>query len=263
MKRIIFLFITLLINIFLILYIYNGPLVYKRFYKVINDNNYMLMGLGKINNDIHTNSIDALEFNKDENIFEVDLALTSDKKLVLADGWNLTDYKKNIGIKYYNDLKESVLDTVTPDYKTFMDFKIQYKYTASDFDDLVKFMKKNKDVYVCLDLGFSEPKALEDMLKIIVKKSNKDLLNRFIIYIYNDEMLNVTSKYNDINEFIDYCKTNNINIISSTLSGINKEKVDLLHDNKFIVIVNDISNENEAKMLLSWNVDLIGSYNLK
>lgn len=276
MKRLILLIGIFLLNILLLNYLYNNVLISKRFIEVVKENDYVLHALGSINGDTKTNSIDALEMNYKDGfkIYEVDISLTSDDKLVLASGWNLIDYKSNIGIKYYNDSKANVKDTNTPSYKEFMNFKIQDKYTATDYKTLIKFMNDHKDTYFIFDIGGNNDATNKKILDNIIRNTNNNLYKRIIIDVYNEDMMYIVksykqfklisirynkSDYNDIHEFIDYCKKNKVISISTTLSGIKKDEIILFKENNIITIIRDINNIQEKELLNIWGVDLIST----
>lgn len=70
--------------------------------KIINSNNYIAHALGGIDGQTYTNSKEAIEnsYNKGVRLFEVDVKLTSDNKLVCVHGWSKKDYEEKLGITY-------------------------------------------------------------------------------------------------------------------------------------------------------------------
>lgn len=278
MKRIILLIGIVLLNILIFNYLYNNLLISKKFINTLNDSKYILYGLGSIDNNTYTNSIDALNENSNYKIFEVDVSLTKDDKLVLASGWNLTDYKRSIGIKYYNDTKNNVKDTNTPTYDEFMNFLIQDKYKATSYNELIKYMKKNKDTYFYLDIGNGNDVSIKKRLDNIIKNTPKYLLKRVIIHTYNKEMLDIVKSYNsfklinmfynknefeNIDEFIKLCENEKITTVTTTLSSVDKNIIKKFKDNNIVLIVTDIEDKNIDTMLRNIGIDIIGSYNLK
>lgn len=278
MKRIILLIGIVLLNILIFNYLYNNLLISKKFINTLNDSKYILYGLGSIDNNTYTNSIDALNENSNYKIFEVDVSLTKDDKLVLASGWNLTDYKRSIGIKYYNDTKNNVKDTNTPTYDEFMNFLIQDKYKATSYNELIKYMKKNKDTYFYLDIGNGNDVSIKKRLDNIIKNTPKYLLKRVIIHTYNKEMLDIVKSYNsfklinmfynknefeNIDELIKLCENEKITTVTTTLSSVDKNIIKKFKDNNIVLILTDIEDKNIDTMLRNIGIDIIGSYNLK
>lgn len=172
--------ILLCISIFLILIF--GLFYYNYFniseYKdAINGNIYMAHALGGIDGNTYTNSKEAIEntYNKGVRLFEVDVELTSDDKLVCVHGWNKEDYENKLGLEY--DENNNIMA-----YEKFINSKIKNKYTTLGFDNFVEYMKKYDDIYVMIDIG---RKSYEDTKKIYTEifktTQDKDILNRMIV----------------------------------------------------------------------------------
>ena len=151
----------------------------KREYQYLNTismSDYMAHALGGINGQAYTNSKEAIEnsYKKGMKLFEVDIKLTSDEKLVCVHGWSKKDYEERLGITYNNENR-------VMSYEQFINTKIKGKYTTMSFEDLIKYMKKYNDIYVMLDIGrklYDETKKIyEDILNIA---KNKKILNRLI-----------------------------------------------------------------------------------
>lgn len=274
MKRIIFCIVVILINFLLLNNLYNNTLINKRFIQVASDNNYVLNSLGSIDNSYNTNSIDALEYNyhKGFKLYEVNLSLTSDDMLVLASGWDLTDYKTSIGLNYYDHEKINSKDTYTPTYDTFMKYKIQNKYTATDYKMFTDFMSKNKDTYFIIDIGFINDINLKKALDYIKSNTNSSLYKRMIFKIYNEEMLNIIkdykkiklysmlyikNNYKDISEFISYCNKNKISSFITTLSNINSSDFDIINNSNIVSIIDGIDTVDQYNYLNNNGIDLV------
>ena len=99
----------------------------------VKQSNYIRHALGGLDTYQYLNTIEALEnsYKKGFRLFEVDVRFTSDDKLVLTHGWEEVDYIERMGISY--DEQNSI-----PTYKEFMNYKIQGRYSATSFNNLVK-----------------------------------------------------------------------------------------------------------------------------
>lgn len=142
----------------------------------IKKNKYMAHALGGINGQAYTNSKEAIEnsYKKGMKLFEVDVKLTSDEKLVCVHGWSKKDYEERLGITYNKE--NSVMS-----YEQFINTKIKGKYTTMSFEDLVNYMKKYNNIYVMIDVGrksYDETKKIYTEILNITK--NKKILNRLI-----------------------------------------------------------------------------------
>lgn len=142
----------------------------------IKTNKYIAHALGGIEGENYTNSQEALKTNYEKGVrlFEVDINLTADGKLVCVHGWKKSDYENKMGMEYNSD---SNIMT----YEQFKNVKIKGKYTTMGFDNLVDYMKKYKDIYVMIDIG---KKSYEETKKIYSQILNttrdNSVLNRLI-----------------------------------------------------------------------------------
>lgn len=73
-----------------------------QYLNIIGSNKYLAHALGGIDGQTYTNSKEAIEnsYNKGVRLFEVDVKLTSDNKLVCVHGWSKKDYEVKLGITY-------------------------------------------------------------------------------------------------------------------------------------------------------------------
>lgn len=180
---------------------------------------------GAINKDVYTNSVDAFESNYalGTRVFEADVALTSDNKLVLTHGW----YQHST-----TRINQSQFGGMPMSYDDFMKYKIYGKYEPMDFQQLLNMMHKNKDMYVVLDMKYSreykmsgdyndekytdDPQRIREFFEPMVQQvidTNINLMRRIIIQIYTPEMYNEVSKLFPFTHYLyttylNYYKTN-------------------------------------------------------
>ncbi len=174
--KIIEMVLIIIVIIGIIIYTYYVRNSKRKYIKMVKKNRYMAHALGGIDGENYTNSKEALEsnYNKGIRLFEVDINLTADGKIVCVHGWKKSDYEKKIGIKYNSE--NSIMT-----YEKFKNVKIKDKYTTMGFDDLVSYMKKYKDIYVMLDIGsktYEETKKIYS--EILNVTQNKNILDRLI-----------------------------------------------------------------------------------
>lgn len=151
-------------------------------------NEYIAHALGGIDGIDYTNSKEALEYNykKGKRVFEADLVLTSDNKIVLLHAWSEGTLKKfDLPLDWAKNL---------PTEKEFKSKLLLGKYHTMSFEDLVKFMDEHEDVSIVIDLKGGSLKSAKEVYPLIVEtavKINASTLNRMIPQIYNMEMLKV------------------------------------------------------------------------
>lgn len=207
-------------------------------------NNYSLVahGLGGIDGKDYTNSLEAfeLQYALGTRIFEVDLALTADQKLVLTHGWK--EHKTNrLGIEN--------ADGSPMNYDEFMSSLIYGSYTPLSSENLIEIMKKYPDIYVVLDWGkdldWNEKEQkdyifeLDELIKrnqLLInqfKEVDESLLNRVIPQIYYEKHFEELDK---IYPFENYIYTLYKNYTNTTA----KEVVEFAQKNEINVIVTNL-----------------------
>ena len=174
--KIIGIILIIIVIVSIVVYIYYETNSKLKYIKTVENNNYMAHALGGIYGENYTNSKEALEsnYNKGVRLFEVDINLTADGKLVCVHGWKKSDYENKMGMEYNSD--NNIMT-----YEEFKKVKIKGKYTTMGFDNLVDYMKKYKDIYVMIDIGkksYEETKRIYSEILNITKDSS--ILNRFI-----------------------------------------------------------------------------------
>lgn len=142
-------------------------------------------GMGGIADKQVTNSLEAFEssYAKGYRVFEVDLALTSDGKLVARHDWNPGTYA------YLGQTAADPNKVLSE--SEFKALKIHGAYTPLTIDDIVRLMKAHPDIWIITDTKSRKPEEVQAAMKDIVKAVFPDtqLADRFIIQIYDQPML--------------------------------------------------------------------------
>lgn len=150
----------------------------------------MAHACGAIDGIDYTNSKEALELSLDKGIryVEVDFSLTTDNKIVAIHKWNKDSYER-LGIEYKGEDKPI-------SYDEFMNCKIENKYTAMDFDDVVAYMEKYPDLYIMIDITKDLDIGItEKMYKIMSEKlAQKNLTDRVVVQAGTKEMFDTIDK---------------------------------------------------------------------
>jgi glycerophosphoryl diester phosphodiesterase len=139
---------------------------------------YIAHALGGVGNDIHINSVDAfnLSYQKGFKVFETDLTLTSDDKLVANHDWS--GYQ------------------TPPTYAEFMKNKVYGKYTPTDAQEILDLLEKHPDMYLVTDTKETDPVLIRKQFTKIVeiaKQIDPSILDRIIPEIYTPQMYNVVN----------------------------------------------------------------------
>jgi len=158
-------------------------------------NRYIARSLGSADEQIYTNSKEALEHSyvNGLRVMEVNLSFTKDKKLVCFHG----GCEKNL--KLQNSISDTNLDV-------FLSKKWNSHYTTLDFFALVALMEKYQDLYIVTDTDGDVEEAIKYIVNVLEKR-NPAILKRIIPQIDSPGDLEKISKYNKFdNVMFSLCK---------------------------------------------------------
>ena len=126
-------------------------------------------------------------------VFEVDLRLTSDQKVVLRHDWRA-------------GWQRDVSETSIPTAEEFLDKPILNKYTAMSFKDLLYLMRDYPDICIVTDTKFTEAEIVrlqfEAMLQDARELGLSYLFDRMIIQIYSPLMFQVVDSLHHFSYYI-------------------------------------------------------------
>lgn len=242
---------------------------------IVGQQNYVAHALGGIDGFKYTNSREALEqsYNNGFKLFEVDVKLTSDRKAVCVHGWAQKDYKERLGMEYNEE-------NPIMDYSTFMNVKVQGKYTTLSFKDLANFMKQHNDMYVIIDIGCKSYEETKEIYTKIVQDCEYDdmLLQRLIVGGHTTDMIRAVKdcyNFNLINlywatdekredvvkskeNFVKFCKNNSVNSLSIAKKRFSSEFGEFMRTNGLAVYVFTENDDSLACELLQ-HADFVGT----
>ena len=307
----------------------------ERYRKTVESQKYIIHALGGMNGtDNYINSIDPLRliYAEGYRLFEADVSFTSDGRLVLAHSgqgnvWTKSDWKDRLGQDYPFDssskadssmaeasmtdsslIDSSLNDSSTTDatsadkhlcdYETFMGFRIQKKYKATSFRELVGFMAEHKDMFVMIDGGersFEDTKAYysavlnetrEEVRELSVGLTAdeedailRDVLGRMVVGGQTIEMLNAVKEvydfplinfYYNSNEkregelckpidFIHYCDDNGVSSFSVAKDVYDQQTAQALEKSTLMSFVFTVNDPAEEARINAYGADIIGT----
>ena len=125
---------------------------------------------GSIENYVYTNSLESLQknYNLGARYFELDLLVTSDKKIVAAHDW--VSWKKRTK---YNGV-------VPPNLENFLNYKIDEKFTPLSENEIIEWFVKHPDTTLVTD-------KLDDAL--LIKKTFKKIQNNLIVELFTEKSI--------------------------------------------------------------------------
>jgi glycerophosphoryl diester phosphodiesterase len=142
--------------------------------------------LGGIEGFTYTNSRDALvaNYKMGHRVFEVDLQTTGDGVVVARHDW--TDR-----LAVILEQPELRIERV-PNYGEFSKAKINRRFSAISFEQILDFLRINGDIWLVTDTKSTSLAAVTDDFARIAKAIGHhagDLESRLVVQIYNQEML--------------------------------------------------------------------------
>lgn len=221
--------------------------------------------MGLIDDADYTNSLEAFERNYElgNRVFEVDFRTTIDDKLVAVHDWN-QGYQEGIDAEH------------VPTEKCFTDTLILEKYTPLTLENILILMKEYEDIYIVTDTKSrnleKEKRIFEEIYRVAINTGTTEVLDRIIVQIYNDEMLETIREIYDfpsiiytlyldwdgeIENFVHYCrfcKNNNIKNITMWNYLATPEILSIANDFNINIYVHTVNDLKEAQELMNLGV---------
>lgn len=159
--------------------------------------------MGGINNHTYTNTQDAFVANYEQGtrVFETDLLLTTDDKLVARHEWT-GNMSRLLG---QLDVLPAARQGVVLSYEEVMESPILTLYSPLDIDKIMDLLVAYPDAYIVTDTKELEPELVTRQFEHIVEAANRKdpmLLSRIVPQIYSRDMLDVVKKVYDFPEVI-------------------------------------------------------------
>lgn len=119
--------------------------------------------------------------------------MTSDNEVVLMHDWNK---------RMQPDLEKGYIPTLAE----FRAAPILGKYTPLSFKDLLTIAKEHPDIYIVTDSKYTEKEAVKkeftQMIKDAEETDSLDVLNRFVVQLYNEEMYDCIQQIYPFDQYI-------------------------------------------------------------
>lgn len=225
--------------------------------------------MGGINGHPYTNAFEAFVANYEEGtrIFETDLLLTSDGRLVARHEWTSNMSKL---LDQWSILPAAKRESV-PAYEDFMNTPILNIYSPMDWDAVLDLLQHYPDAYLVTDIKKSGSKTVIQEFQMLVdatKQRDPALLDRIIPQIYNRPMLDELEEIYDFPHVI-YTLYESTDSDEQVIGFVKETGVDITMpasraDETFIgqlkeagarVYVHTVNEESEAGKLYRMGVD--------
>ena len=152
-------------------------------------------GMGAVGGEATLNCREGFleQYEKGVRVFEVDLRLTRDQKVVLRHDWR-TGWQEGVG------------ETALPTLEEFLSKPIQKKYTPLSFQDLLLLMEEYPDICIVTDTKFTEAEVVtlqfEAMLQDARDLGLSYLFDRMAIQVYDPLMFRVVDAVHHFRYYI-------------------------------------------------------------
>lgn len=159
--------------------------------------------MGSINGHIYTNTLEAFVANYEQGsrIFETDLLLTADDRLVARHEWT-NNMSKLLG---QQRVLPAIRQGTVLDHAEFMQSPILGVYSPLDVEKLMDLMIAYPDAYIVTDTKELKPERARQQFEIIVQAAehrDPSLLMRIVPQVYSRDMLEVIQQVHAFPEVI-------------------------------------------------------------
>lgn len=232
-------------------------------------------GLGYIDGHYVTNTIEAFEENyrRGFRVFEVDLIMTSDNRLIGRHDWTLGHYG-------WLGQEAPAVEEPLP-FDTVMGLTIHGEYHAPSWEQILELMQKYPDVYFVTDTKDKDEANVRKSFSYIVnttKEVDPSLLDRIIPQIYDQPMLGYINSYHVFNEVIytlyhhtnenmptpeelsKWCVENNVTAVAGLPFRLTAEMQSALKDSNIAMYTHTINNPEEAEAFRSNGIGVYTDY---
>lgn len=237
--------------------------------------------LGIVDNKAGTNSKEAFlqSYNSGFLVLEADFAVTRDGVLVVRH-----DFEQD---SYYT-LEQVVQNGDTSmDIERYRSEKICFRYTPLTAKDLLLLMADHDGIYIVTDTKDTDIPSVTRDFQLLVADANAigrpDLLERFIVQIYNDEMLSVVkevypfqnwiytlyqTKDPDYDRIADFCVQNGIDVVTMNYEVLTPERISAITSRGLSVFTHTVNSVLHLKKYVEMGVqgvytDTIQPYELE
>lgn len=225
--------------------------------------------MGGINNHTYTNTLDAFVANYEQGtrVFEADLLLTTDDKLVARHEWT-GNMSRLLG---QLEVLPAARQGVVLSYEEVMDSPILTLYSPLDIDKIMDLLVAYPDAYIVTDTKELDPDLVTRQFEHIVEAANRKdpaLLPRIVPQIYSRDMLDVVRKvyafpeviftlyqsYDSDEQVVEFARETGVEI-TMPVTRANKSFVRKLKQAGARVYVHTVNDEDEITKLSRMGVD--------
>lgn len=242
---------------------YLGTDRYSFDYSWMDENCLIAHGFGGIDGNKYTNSREALEqaYDKGYRVFECDFQII-DHHIVMM----------------HDNMDEQLFQTSTAGmtYDEFMKLKIYGEYTVMDLEDVMEFMSTHPDAYLMTDSKYRDDAGSAYAISSLVLEAQKvdpDILDRVIIQIYDQQMLDSVMKiypfksvvytlyasFDSNSQVLNFCASSGIGAVTMPYWRVDEDEEFIRQLNAIGVrsLVHTLNDKTEMEHYFDLGVDMI------
>lgn len=226
-------------------------------------------GLGAVDDTAVLNCLEGFlaQYSRGVRVFEVDLRLTRDQRVVLRHDWRA-------------GWQRGVSEANVPTLEEFLEKPILRKYTPLSFQDLLLLMEKYPDICIVTDSKFTDAEIVvlqfEAMLQDARELGLSYLFDRMIIQVYSPLMYRVVDRLHHFDHYIytlyadgfpgteaafkeraQFCENRGILGITMWASWWRPEYADIAEEYGIRVFTHTVNEPEEAAALLESGVSAV------
>lgn len=222
--------------------------------------------LGSIDNVRYTNSREALEnsFLNGNKLFECDMIMTADEKLVACHDWEF--WRAQAGV----EIPEG--EEYIPTRDAFLRCKLMGRYTPLSGEDIVLFLKEHPEVYIITDTKYVEPdeviKQFQELVNMAEALDCRHVLDQFVVQIYHAYMYDIIAEIYEFSNYIftlycegydggkdrmkeyaEFCMLHNIDVITMHERFFCDDLLEICDQYGIRLFIHTVNDQNEIEAL--------------
>ncbi|MDQ0172479.1 phosphatidylinositol-specific phospholipase C/glycerophosphodiester phosphodiesterase family protein [Paenibacillus tundrae] len=225
--------------------------------------------MGSIRDQPYTNAYEAMiaNYEKGTRVFEIDFMLTSDRQTVARHEWT-ANMSKMLGQD--EELpEEKQAERLT--YDEFMNTPILGMYQPMDAKGIVDVLAHYPDMYIVTDTKEQKDEDIKQVLQSLVdagKKYDSEVLDRIVVQIYNEPMLQTVKEVyafpsiiytlyatqDTEAQVVDFVQKNDIDAVTMPEYKVNQNFVAKLNKAGAVTYVHTINDTDQVASYEKWGV---------
>ncbi|MFX3687936.1 MAG: phosphatidylinositol-specific phospholipase C/glycerophosphodiester phosphodiesterase family protein [Paenibacillus sp.] len=225
--------------------------------------------MGSIRDQPYTNAYEAMiaNYEKGTRVFEIDFMLTSDRIAVARHEWTANMSRMLGQDEELSEDKQAGALT----HDEFMNTPILGMYQPMDADGIIDVLAEYPDMYIVTDTKEQKDEDIQQVLRSLVdaaKEHDPSVLNRVVVQIYNEPMLETVKEVYTFpsiiytlyatqdteDQVVDFVQKNEIDAVTMPEYKVNQNFVAKLNSAGAVTYVHTINDTEQVANYEKWGV---------